>query len=248
MKTEQQHREEIVRFGKSLYDRGFVVATDGNLSVRLDRDVMLITPSNMSKGMMAPEDLVLVDLQGCKLAGDREPSSEIGMHLLIYTLRPDVTGVVHAHPPTATGYAAAGLPLNQALISEVVIALGCVPLARYGTPGTRELADVLEPLIPKYDAILMANHGVVTYGHDLLKAYMNMETVEHFAKIALTTHLLGRQQLLSDEEVAKLQIAREKYMGAGCSHPAPSPPVAHPDHDRAAAKSDGTFTRREAKN
>jgi L-fuculose-phosphate aldolase len=135
------------------------------------------------------------------------------MHLLIYKLRPDVRGVVHAHPPTATGYAAAGLPLNQALISEIVLALGCVPLARYGTPGTPELTDALAPLVPAYDAILMANHGVVSYGEDLLRAYMKMETVEHFAQIALITHLLGRQQLLSREDVGKLAEARERYEG-----------------------------------
>jgi L-fuculose-phosphate aldolase len=130
---------------------------------------------------------------------------------LIYKLRPDVQAVVHAHPPTATGFAAAGMALDQALCSEVVITLGSIPLARYGTPGTKELSDALEPLIPRHDAILMANHGVVTYGENLLHAYMNMETVEHFARIALVVHQLGRQQLLSGEDVSKLMAAREKY-------------------------------------
>jgi L-fuculose-phosphate aldolase len=167
----------------------------------------------MSKGMMEPEDLVLVDMAGRKVAGRRDPSSELAMHLLIYRLRPDVKGIVHAHPPTATGYAAAGLPLNQALISEIVISLGCIPLAKYGTPGTPELSDALEPLVPSYDAILMANHGVVTYGEELPRAYMKMETVEHFAQIALVAHLLGRQQLLSSDDVGKLVAAREKYVG-----------------------------------
>jgi L-fuculose-phosphate aldolase len=126
-------------------------------------------------------------------------------------LRPDAGAVVHAHPPTATGYAAAGLPLNQALVSEIVLSLGCIPLARYGTPGTPELTDALAPLIPHYDAVLMANHGVVTHGDDLLRAYMKMETVEHFARIALVAHQLGRQQLLSQEDVGKLMQARERY-------------------------------------
>jgi L-fuculose-phosphate aldolase len=143
--------------------------------------------------------------------GRRNVSSEIAMHLLVYRLRPDARAVVHAHPPTATGYAAAGLPLNQALVSEIVLSLGCVPLARYGTPGTPELTDALAPLIPSYDAILMANHGVVTYADDLPRAYMKMETVEHFARIALVAHQLGRQQLLSREDVGKLMSAREKY-------------------------------------
>ncbi len=217
MKSERQHREDIVRFGKLLHHHGFVAATDGNLSVRLDQETVLTTPTGMSKGMMEPEDLVVVDMNARKVIGRRVPSSEMAMHLMIYKLRPDAHGIVHAHPPTATGYAAAGLPLNQALISEVVIGLGCVPLAKYGTPGTKELTDALRPLIPQYDAILMANHGVVTYGEDLLAAFMKMETVEHFARIALVTHLLGRQQLLSEEEVSKLYEARERYQGAACS-------------------------------
>jgi L-fuculose-phosphate aldolase len=139
------------------------------------------------------------------------------MHLLIYRLRADVNAVVHAHPPTATGYAAAGQPLNPALLSEVVIALEDIPLAEYGTPGTSELCDTLAPLVPRYQAILMSNHGVVTYGADLLTAYMHMETVEHFAKVALVAHILGRQQLLSEEDMRKLATAREKYTGGNHS-------------------------------
>jgi L-fuculose-phosphate aldolase len=230
MKSERQHREDICRFGKMLHERSYIAATDGNLSVRLDSDAILCTPTMMSKGMMEPEDLVVVNLAGRRVIGRRNVSSEIAMHLLIYKLRPDVHGIVHAHPPTATGYAAAGLPLNQALVSEIVISLGCIPLARYATPGTAELTQALEPLVPNYDAILMANHGVVTYGSDLLQAYMKMETVEHFACITMVTHLLGRQQLLSDEDVRKLVVAREKYgistaaQGAGCPVTAAAPP------------------------
>ena len=211
MNRERQIRAEIVRVGKSVHQRGFVAATDGNISVRLDAKRVLVTPTAMSKGSMKPGDLVVVDMEGRKLKGRRNVSSEIGMHMLVYRLRPEVNAVVHAHPPTATGYAAAGVPLNEALCSEVVIALGSIPLARYGTPGTPELAEALSPLIPGHDAILMANHGVVSYGEDLQKAWMRMETVEHFAQIALVTHLLGKQQLLSQEEIGKLMIAREKY-------------------------------------
>ncbi len=211
MKTEKQHRDEIVRFGKMLHQNGLVAATDGNLSVRLENGNVLCTPTLMSKGLMEPEDLVTVDPGGAKVNGSRGMSSEIAMHLLIYRLRPDVGAVVHAHPPTATGYAAAGIALDRALCSEIIVTLGSVPLASYETPGTQELAEALAPLVAEHDAILMANHGVVTCGADLLTAYMNMETVEHFAKIALVTHLLGKQQPLSDQHVDKLREMRVKY-------------------------------------
>jgi L-fuculose-phosphate aldolase len=212
MKTEQQHREEIVRFGKLLHQAGLVAATDGNLSVRLRNGAILCTPTLMSKGLMQPEDLVIVDLEGKKLSGTRGVSSEIAMHLLIYGKRPDIGAVVHAHPPTATGFAAAGLALDCALCAELIVTLGSVPLASYETPGTPELAEALAPLVADHEAILMANHGVVTYGVDLLNAYMNMETVEHFAKIALVTHMLGKQQPLSDQHVSKLREIRTKYL------------------------------------
>lgn len=218
MKAIEQHRDDIVRFGKLLHQNGLVAATDGNLSVRLEDGTVLCTPTLMSKGMMETDDLVIVDERGRKLIGRREVSSEIAMHLFIYSLRPDVNAVVHAHPPTATGYAAAGIPLDTALCSEIVVTLGSVPLAGYGTPGTAELAEALAPLIPDHQAILMANHGVVTYGQDLLTAFMNMETVEHYAKIALVTHMLGRQQPLSGQHLDKLREIRLKYhnhVGAG---------------------------------
>jgi len=211
MKTEQQHREEIIRFGKLLHQTGLVAATDGNLSVRLEDGTILSTPTLMSKGLMETSDLVIVDSHGRKLRGSRDVSSEINMHVVIYRRRPDVNAVVHAHPPTATGYAAAGLALDRALCAELIVTLGSVPLASYETPGTPELAEALAPLVEDHDAILMANHGVVTCGPDLLNAYMNMETVEHFAKIALVTHLLGKQEPLSDQHVDKLREIRLKY-------------------------------------
>ena len=220
MPSERQHRLAIVQFGRRLHDNRFVAATDGNLSVRLDEHRLLVTPTCMSKGMMRPADMVIVDTDGNRLAGKRRVSSEIGMHLLIYRLRPDVGGIVHAHPPTATGFAASGFDLNRPLVCEVVVGLGSIPLARYGTPGTPELTDALEPLIPDHDAILMANHGVVTFGSSLENAYMKMETVEHFAKIALVTHLLGHEQPLGEKEVEKLVAVRDRYNGGGKPAPA----------------------------
>src|SRR6185312_6017190 len=214
MPSERKYRSQMIEFGKMLHQRAYVAAMDGNLSVRLDEDRILATPTAMCKSMMRASDLVIVDTEGRHVSGRRNVSSEIAMHVLIYKLRPDVRGIVHAHPPTATGFAAAGMALNQPLVCEVVIGLGSIPLAKYGTPGTPELTAALEPLVPQYDAILMSNHGVVAYGADLHHAYMKMETVEHFAQIALVTHLLGRQQPLGSEELGKLMAARSKYQGS----------------------------------
>ena len=213
MLTERKHREEIVRYGRMLHERGFVAAMDGNLSVRLPGDRILVTPTCVSKGSMRPTDMVIVDLDGQQVAGRRSVTSEIGMHLLIYRMRPDIEAIVHAHPPTATGFAAAGMALTEPLVCEVVMGLGCIPLARYGTPGTSELAQTLEPYVPAYDAILMSNHGVVSYGDTLEHAYMKMETVEHFAQITLVTHLLGKQQPLDVSHLEKLLAVRSRYTG-----------------------------------
>lgn len=192
MKTVQEHGDDIIHFGKLLHQNGLVAATDGNLSVRLEDGTVLCTPTLMSKGLMEQDDLVIVDQYGRKVSGWRNVSSEVSMHLFIYRKRPDIGAVVHAHPPTATGYAASGIPLRNSLVSEIVMTLDSVPLAHYETPGTPELAETLAPLVGDHNAILMANHGVVTYGEDLLSAYMNMETVERYAKIALVGCVLGK--------------------------------------------------------
>ncbi|MFZ0212491.1 MAG: class II aldolase/adducin family protein [Candidatus Acidiferrales bacterium] len=238
LKSEEEHRRDICVAGRWLHERGFVAATDGNISLRLDPRQALTSPTGICKGLMSPEDLVITDFAGNRLSGGRNPSSELAMHLLIYRLRPDVNAVCHAHPPTATGYAAAGIPLNKALLSEAILGLGSVPLAQYGTPGTPELTDSIEPFVQSHDAILMANHGVVTYGPDLLTAYYRMETVEHFARVALVTELLHKQALLSREDVDKLLAARARYgletAAAGCPVTADS---AEPDRV--------TLTRRE---
>jgi L-fuculose-phosphate aldolase len=217
MINDRHYREELVRYGAELHRNGHVAATDGNLSVRLDDGNIMVTPTGVSKGSMQPEDMVIVDIAGQPVRGDRGSSSELGMHLLIYRMRPDVTAVVHAHPVTATGFAAAGIALDQPIASEIIISLGCVPLAPYGTPGTEELANSLRPLIPGYDAILMANHGVVTYGVDLTSAYMKMETVEHFARITLVVRQLGQQKLLTAEQIEKLLVCRTNYAGVNSS-------------------------------
>lgn len=218
-KPEAQHRLDICAVGRWIHDRGFVASTDGNISVRLPANRILTTPTCVSKGMMCPDDLVVTDLEGHGISGTRKASSEIAMHLLIYRLRPDVNAVCHAHPPTATGFAAAGIALDKPILCELVVTLGEVPLARYGTPGTPEVSEAIEPYVKQHDAILMANHGVVTYGQDLLTAFMRMETTEHFAHVALVTELLGKQELLSGRELEKLVAARVHY-AAGSKAPA----------------------------
>jgi L-fuculose-phosphate aldolase len=174
---ELQVRLDLASVGRMLHVQGFVAATEGNISVRLDSRHIMITPTGFSKGLMHPEDMVIVDCDGRKSKGDANPSSEIGMHLTIYRSRPDVEAVVHAHPCTATGFASAAMALDQPLCSEIVMTLGTVPLAPYATTGTVQLSEALEPFIARHDAILMANHGVVTYGSDLEQAYLRMEAV-----------------------------------------------------------------------
>lgn len=207
---ERDLRRQICKTGRRMYSHGFVVACEGNLSVRLDRDRVLVTPAGACKGYLAPEDLLVTDLNGVVLYGTGRPSTEIRMHLLYYQLRPDVRAVVHAHPPTATGFAAAGRGLEEAVLPEVIVGLDKIPLAPYGTPGTWELCAGLEPLVREYDAILLENHGVVTCGEDLTTAYQRLETVEHFARILLTAEALGGPHLLPPAEVQKLTSARTR--------------------------------------
>jgi len=211
VKTEREYRDEIVEIGRLVFTRGWVAANDGNISIRLDDERILTTPTGVSKGMMHPEDMVIVDRKGNRISGTRDRTSEVAMHLAIYNLRPDVRAVLHAHPPIATGFATAGRPLNQALLPEVITGLGCVPLAGYGLPGTPELVEPMLPLIPKFDALLMANHGAVSYGDDVYKAYFRMETVEHFARIALVAELLGGPSVLPRPEVQRLLGLQPTY-------------------------------------
>lgn len=216
---------EIERFCHLIYQKQYVAAQDGNISVRLPDGTIMCTPTRSNKGFIHAEDMIVIDSKGNKLRGARKPSSEMAMHLLIYEMRPDVQAIVHAHPPCATAYAAAGIPLNKALISEVVLSLGCIPLTEYGTPGTPELSDQMRPFIGSYDALLLANHGVVTYGADLEDAFNRMDTVEHFAKISVYTRILGRERLLSSEDVEKLWVQRQKYYGLDSTEAQPKDPM-----------------------
>jgi L-fuculose-phosphate aldolase len=207
----EQYGYELVHFGKLLHQERFVSATDGNLSVRAGKEHIVATPTGISKGMMSVADMVVIDLHGNHLYGSRRVSSEIEMHLTIYRMRPDVRAIVHAHPCTATAFASVGIALDQPLCSEAVLTLGAVPLAPYGTPGTSEVSEALKPYISDHEAILMANHGVVTYGSTTCEAYLRMEAVEHLACIAAVAKQLGQEKYLDKDSVKKLLGARKRY-------------------------------------
>jgi len=218
MSSDAALRADIVEVGRRMYARGYTASNDGNISVRLGSDRLLMTPKSVCKGFMTPEMMCITDLTGRKLEGDRDPSSEMQMHLEVYRQRPDVQAVVHAHPPTATGFAVAGIPLDRAVLAEVLTTLGSIPIAEYATPSTRELPEAVRKYIKAHDGMLLANHGALTVGSDLFAAYYKMETIEHFAKISLVARLLGRENLLSREEVMRLQDLRGSY---GIKAPAP---------------------------
>jgi L-fuculose-phosphate aldolase len=224
-------RAGIVEVGRRLWARGFVASNDGNISVRIGPDRLLVTPASVSKGFMTPEMMVVTDLQGrlVSAAPGRKPSSEILMHLEAYRLRPDVGAVVHAHPPLATGFAVAGIALDRAVLAEVVTTLGSIPIAEYGTPSTRELADSVAPYLRAHDGLLLANHGALALGADLFGAYYKMETIEHFARISLVARLLGREHVLSREEVTRLQNLRGTYGIASAAPICPDPPLSAAD-------------------
>ncbi|MBS1799793.1 MAG: class II aldolase/adducin family protein [Acidobacteria bacterium] len=203
---------ELVRFGRWLSRIGFTPGTSGNLSVRIAPDRILATPTGCSKYLMKAGEMVTVDLAGRQLSGSKKVTSEIGMHLAVYKARPDVNAVVHAHPPIATGFACAGRALDEPLCAEAIMTIGPVPLAPYATTGTDDLAASLAHLIPTHSAILMANHGAVTYGDSLLDAFLKMETVEHFAHICLVAHQLGSARPLQPLAISDLLQAKERYV------------------------------------
>jgi L-fuculose-phosphate aldolase len=191
---------------------GFMPGTSGNLSVRLDDWRLLITPTGVSKFLMKPADMVVVDLEGRHLDGYRKMTSEASMHLAIYRHRNDVTAVIHSHPPIATAFACVGRGLDEMLCQEAVMTLGVVPLATYAATGTEEVAASLAPFIPDHDAILLANHGAVSYGRSLLEAFQKMEIVEHLANITLVAHQLGAPRTLEHEQIKQLRDAKTRYL------------------------------------
>ena len=212
VESQEKLRRDLVRFGKWLHRLGFTPGCSGNISVRTGPNSLLATPTGCSKYLLHSADMVEVDLDGRQLRGAKKVTSEIGMHIAVYRARHDVQAVVHAHPPVATGFACSGRALDEPLCAEAIMTVGKVPLAPYATTGTDALAASIAAYIPGHTAILMANHGVVTYGATLLDAFLKMETVEHFARICLVAHQLGTTRPLQEPAIEELMQAKERYM------------------------------------
>ena len=205
-------KKQIIEMGRRMYMKGFVAANDGNISCRVGPNEVICTPTGVSKGFLTADMLVSVDMSGKVLSGKMKPSSEIKMHLKVYNEKPDVTAVTHAHPPVATSFAIAGIPLDRAILPEQVVILGSVPIAKYALTGSQEVPDSIAPYIQEYNAVLLANHGALTWGRNITEAFFRMEEVEYFAQVTMNVYtLLGRANELSCAQVDQLMEVRRKF-------------------------------------
>ena len=210
--NEYMVKQDIIEIGKRMYNREFVASNDGNISVKVSDNEIIITPTGVSKGYMKTEDLIKVDLDGNVISGDKKPSSEMKMHLVVYKNRPDVFAVCHAHPQKATAFAVARQICDKIALPEVIFSIGSVALSEYATPTTEEVPKSISEIIKTTDAVLLANHGALTVGSDVFDAYYKMETLEHFAGITLYARLLGGEVGLEPQQVGDLiKIRTEKY-------------------------------------
>ena len=219
--TELEIKQQICDIGKRIYDRGMVAANDGNISVKLNDNEFLCTPTGISKGFMTPEYICKVDANGNVIEANAgfKPSSEIKMHMRVYRERPDVKSVVHAHPMYATTFAIVGIPLTDPIMPEAVLTLGEVPIAKYGTPSTDEIPDAVAPYLQSYDAVLLENHGALSFSDSLLNAYHKMESVEFYARLLYQAKMLGGPKLLTEQQVEDIYALRKKF-GLTGKHPA----------------------------
>ena len=209
--TDREARTAILDIGRRMYERRYVAANDGNISIRTGENSIWVTPSGVSKGYMTEDMLIRVDLDGNVLEGNRIPSSELKMHLRVYQENPQVTAVVHAHPLAATSFSIARIPLDTALLTESVFTLGVVPVAEYATPGTQEVPDSIAPYCRTHNAVLLANHGALTWGRDALEAYYRMESLECSASIFMNVGYLNRPAcVLTRDQVKKIIASRQQ--------------------------------------
>ncbi len=209
--NEEAARTQILEAGRRLRDRFFVASNDGNISARLSENEILITPTGVNKGDMTAEQLLKVDLDGRVISGSLKPSSESKMHFAVYRARTDVRAIVHAHPPAATGFAACGIRLDtDVVLPEVIFGLDKIGFAKYGTPSTEEIPNAVEKEIPNGDAVLLANHGALTVGKDVMQAYYRMEVLEMYARVRVVTKILGEPKSLSEGQIAELYKIRDR--------------------------------------
>ena len=218
MQSVSEIKKEICDIGSRIYQKGFVAANDGNISVKVGPNEFYCTPTGVSKGFMTPDMIIKIDANGNKIEGKLNPSSEIKMHMRVYRERPDVNAVVHAHPPTATAFAVCNIPLDKFILPEAIVTVGTVPVCVYGTPSTMEIPDSLEPYIQNHDAFLLQNHGALSVGNTLMKAFFVMDEVEYFAKISMLASQIGGVQELSCGDLQKLMELRKKMQIPG-RHP-----------------------------
>jgi L-fuculose-phosphate aldolase len=208
--SDNEAKEMICEIGRRVYNRNYVAANDGNISVKVGPDEIWTTPTGVSKGYMTPDMMVKMDLSGQVLSGNMKPSSEVKMHLRVYNENPEVNAVVHAHPPVATSFAIAGIPLDKPVLPEAIVLLGTVPVAPYALPGTQEVPDSIAPYCKTHNAVLLANHGALTWGRDLMEAYFRMESLEHYATILMySNNILKKANELNGSQIADLIKIRE---------------------------------------
>ena len=215
----EKARRDIVEFGKRMYNRGFANANDGNLSARVSENAAWVTPTGVSKGFLTEDMLVLVDLDGNVLEGTGKPSSETKMHLALYKNAPNILAVTHAHPPVATTFAAAGLPLDEALVQEAVVLLGVVPVAPYAAPGSDALASSVVPFCGEYNALLLEHHGAVSWGESVERAFYRLESVEFAATVMMNSRIMNITRRLKESQIDELIKLRPAWNVTGGGRP-----------------------------
>jgi len=223
--TEKQARKAICKIGDKMYSKGFVAANDGNISIKISEDIIIVTPTGVSKGGMSMNSLVKMKLDGT-IIGKNKPSSEVKMHIRVYQLNKSVNSVVHAHPPASTAFAIARIPLNRPIMSESILTLGVVHVADYALPGTKEVPDSIEPYVNSHNAVLLANHGLLTWGDDITQAMYRMESAEQYCNIMIYLKQIGEPVEFSCNQVSDLIEIRKKLgIEAGGVPPCDNTPV-----------------------
>jgi L-fuculose-phosphate aldolase len=211
---------DICEIGRRIYDKGFAAANDGNITVRIGENEVLCTPTMHSKGFLKPDDICTIDMTGKQLAGSKKRSSEALLHLEIYKQRPDVKSVVHCHPPHACAFAIAREPIPQCILPEVEVFLGDVPITTYETPGGQDFANTVIPFVNKTNIVVLANHGTVSYGENVERAYWWTEILDAYCRMLILAKSLGRVNYFSESKERELLALKDKW---GFSDPRNTP-------------------------